>query len=49
MKLVKSELGKTSQNPNLITISNNLSKTNPFSYCELQLSKISSTLLKVMI
>ena len=42
-------LVKTLQNPNLITISNNLSKIKPFSDCVLQFSKISSTLSKVII
>ena len=48
-KWLKLELIKTSQKPNLITISNNLSKIKPFSDCVLQFSKISSTLSKVII
>lgn len=40
--LFKLELEKTSLNPNLIIILNNLSNIKPFSNCVLQLSKIST-------
>ena len=49
IKWLKLELGKTSQKPNLITISNNLSNMKPLSDCDLQSSNISSTLSKVII
>jgi hypothetical protein len=49
LKWLKLELIKTSQNPNLITMSNNLSKIKPFSDCVEQFSKISSILSKQII